>query len=126
MTLGRALLACAALSIAGCAEDRLRPGPPSLQLEPPPGSVVASPDTFAVGVYARDDNGLDSIVVTFLGQQREIDGFGDIELVDAVIFTVPEGLAVGELVEVEGYARDLAGGRTFATLSLTVIAPGSR
>lgn len=116
----RLLLALAALT--GCGEDRLRPGPPALVLEMPPGSVVTSPDTFVVGVYARDDNGLDSLGVTFLDQTRDIPVFDEIEVVDGVFFIVPAGYVVGEVLEVRGVARDLVGERTTATGSVTVVA----
>jgi hypothetical protein len=116
----RLMLCLAALT--GCGEDRLRPGPPALVLEMPPGSVVTSPDTFVVGIYARDDNGLDSLVVTFLDQVRDISVFDEIEVLDGVFFIVPDGYVVGEVLEVRGVARDLVGERTTATGSVTVAA----
>jgi len=106
--------------LAGCGEDRLRPGPPTLVLEMPPGSVVTSPDTFVVGIYARDDNGLDSLLVRFLDQVRDISVFNEIEVVDGVFFVVPDGYAVGEVIVVSGYVRDLVGERTSVTGSVTV------
>jgi hypothetical protein len=114
--------------LAACEAERLRPGPPSLVLEMPPGSVVTSPDTFAVGVYARDDNGLDSLLVTFLDQVRDVTVFDEVEVVDGVFFVVPEGYAVGEVLEVSGYVRDLVGERTTVTGSVTVgsVTPAAR
>lgn len=123
------LLALAALgALAACDADRLRPGPPALALEMPPGNVVTSPDTFLVGIVARDDNGLDSLVITFLDQVRDVAVFDDIEVVDGVFFVVPEGYAVGEVLEVSGLARDLVGERTTVTASVTVASgtPASR
>jgi hypothetical protein len=120
-----AALGLAALALAACAGDRPRPGPPSIQLELPVGQVVASPDTFAVGVTARDDNGLDSVVVTFLGERREVFAFNEIEVSDFVFFIVPEGRIVGELVEVQAFALDLVGGRTVTSASLTIVARDS-
>jgi hypothetical protein len=113
----------AALALAACAGDRPRPGPPTITLELPVGHVVASPGTLAVGVRARDDNGLDSVVVTFLGEQREISAFTDIEILDVVFFSVPAGRVVGELVDVQAFARDLVGGRTTTSGTLTIVAP---
>lgn len=106
--------------LSACGEDRLRPGPPTLVLEMPPGSVVTSPDTFVVGIYARDDNGLDSLVVRFLDQVRDISVFNEIEVVDGVFFVVPDGYTVGEVIEVSGFVRDLVGERTSVTGSVTV------
>ncbi|HEX9633739.1 MAG TPA: hypothetical protein VGA02_14855 [Gemmatimonadales bacterium] len=111
-----------ALALAACTPDRPRPGPPSITLELPVGHVVASPDTFAVGVRARDDNGLDSVVVTFLDERREVFAFNEIEVVDFVFFIVPEGRIVGELVDVQAFALDLVGGRTTTSATLTIIA----
>jgi hypothetical protein len=112
----------AALALGACTGDRPRPGPPSITLELPVGHVVASPDTFAVGVRAQDDNGLDSVVVTFLGERREVFAFNEIEVVDFVLFAVPEGRIVGELVEVQAFALDLVGGRTITSATLTIVA----
>lgn len=114
-----------ALALAACAGDRQRPGPPELVLELPVGHVVASPDTFAVGVVARDDNGLDSVVVTFLGERRDVFAFNEIEVIDFVFFIMPPGRIVGEVVEIQAFARDLVGGRTVTTATLTVVAADS-
>ena len=123
LTLPRSVAGLAALTLAACGGERQRPGPPTISLELPVGHVVASPDTFAVGLHARDDNGLDSVVVTFLGERREVFAFNEIEVSDFVVFTVPEGRIVGELVEVEAFARDLVGGRTVTSATLTIVAP---
>jgi hypothetical protein len=118
------LLGLAAL--AACGEDRMRPGPPTLVLQLPPGSVVTSPDTFGVRVYARDDNGLDSLVITFLDQVRDISLFNEIEVLDGVFFIVPGGYVVGEVLEVRGLVRDITGERTTVTSSVTVVARTSQ
>jgi hypothetical protein len=114
------LLGLAAL--AACGEDRLRPGPPTLVLQMPPGNVVTSPDTFSVRIYARDDNGLDSVVITFLDQVRDISLFNEIEVLDGVFFVVPGGYVVGEVLEIRGLVRDVVGERTTVTSSVTVVA----
>lgn len=110
---------------AACTGDRARPGPPELALELPVGNVITSPDTFAVGVVARDDNRLDSVVVTFLGQPREVFAFNEIEVADYVFFVMPPGYVAGELVEVQAFARDLLGGRTIRTGTLTIVSADS-
>lgn len=116
----------AALALAACTPDRPRPGPPSISLELPVGHVVASPDTFIVGVRARDDNGLDSVAVTFLGVRHDIFAFNEIEVVDFVFLAVPEGRVVGELVDIQAFALDLVGGRTTTSATLTIVAPDAR
>lgn len=121
------LLVAAGLVVA-CGGDRPRPGPPAIQLEMPPGNVVTSPDTFVVWVYASDDNGLDSLIISFLDQIRDIPVFNEIDVVDGVLFAVPAGYNVGELLEVTGMARDLVGGRTVvqATVTVATDAPQAR
>lgn len=118
----RAVTLAGLTAVAACGGERLRPGPPSIQLEMPVGNVVTSPDTFVVWVYARDDNGLDSVVVSFLDQVRDVFAFDETEVSDGVFFVVPEGFEVGEVLEVHGYARDITGGRTTTTGSVTVAA----
>lgn len=123
LTLRAPAAGLAGLVLAACAGERQRPGPPAIRLELPIGHVVASPDTFTVGVRAQDDNGLDSVVVTFLGEQREVFAFNEFEVSDVVFFTVPEGRIVGELVDVQAFARDLVGARTETSATLTIVAP---
>ena len=108
--------------LAACTGSRSRPGPPELRLELPIGNVIASPDTFTVGVVARDDDGLDSVVVTFLGERREVFAFNEFEVADLVFLVMPPGHVVGEVVEVQAFARDLTGGRTIRMGTLTIVA----
>ena len=113
-------VAVALIASAACGGDRQRPGPPTLELGLPPGKLVTSPDTFAVSIRAQDDNGLDSVVVSFLGDVRSLSVFNEFEVADIVIFTVPAGTAVGDTLEMFGYARDLVGERTFIIDTLLV------
>ena len=115
-----ALLAAAAF--LACDGDRLRPGPPELTLTGPDGSTVFSPDTIAVGIYAADANGLDSVAVGYLGQFVTIDAFAESEIEDFAFFFIPEGLAPGQMVLINGIAVDLTGQVTQQTLNLTVVA----
>lgn len=117
-----ALAAAGALSGA-CTPDRLRPGPPRLVITGPEGSTVTSPDTTGIEVFAQDDNGLDSVTVTILGQTVELDAFDLVELHDILFWPIPEGLSPGTLIEITGYAKDLVGERTTVTTSVTVVPP---
>lgn len=122
-TLGLLGLVAAAAWLAGCTTDRLRPGPPSLTIELPPGATVFSPDTLGLVVRAHDDNGLDSVTVTILGRTEEVlDAFNNVDALGAFLWPIPGGLTPGELVEITGYAKDLVGDRTTVTTSVTVIA----
>jgi hypothetical protein len=108
--------------LAACRTDRLRPGPPSLAIELPPGATVFSPDTITLGVRAHDDNGLDSVTIMILDRTEEAGAFDRVDLVTVFFWPIPEGLAPGELVDITGYAKDLVGDRTTVTTSVTVIA----
>lgn len=120
-----AALAAAAV-LSACTPERLRPGPPSLAIEVPAGSTVFSPDTLPILIHAQDDNGLDSVTVTVLGETAEVDAFDEVEVLDILTWPIPEGLPAGELIEIQAYAKDLAGERTTITTSVTVIArPGA-
>jgi hypothetical protein len=90
-------------------------------IEGPEGSTVFSPDTVGIAVFARDDNGLDSVTITVLGRTEELGAFDRVEISDVFIWPIPAGLRAGELVEILGYAKDLVGERTFVTASVTVI-----
>jgi hypothetical protein len=120
--LGIAGAAVVAAWLAGCGSDRLRPGPPTLSIELPPGATVFSPDTLGLAVRAHDDNGLDSVTVTILGHTEEANAFNQVDVVDGFLWPIPEGLIPGELIEITGYAKDLVGDRTTVTTSVTVIA----
>jgi hypothetical protein len=118
-----ALAAAGGGAAGGCKPDRLRPGPPSLVITGPQGSTVTSPDTAGIEVFAQDDNGLDSVTVTILGQTEELSAFDEVEVHDILFWPIPEGLSPGTLVEIIGYAKDLVGERTTVTTSVTVVAP---
>lgn len=120
MSAVRALGVLLLAAVAAACGDRKRPGPPQLTLELPTDNVVTSPDTFLVRVQAHDDNGLDSVTVTFLNDIRAIPAFDEFDVTDAVIFNVPTGRTPGEALEVFGYARDLLGDRTTVVETLTV------
>lgn len=122
MSWRRAFVLAALAGLGACGGDRPRPGPPLLTLELPPGNVVTSPDTFVVWVRAQDDNGLDSLIISFLDQIRDVPAFNETDVVDGVFFTVPPGREVGELLEVFAYARDLVGAGSRVTTSVTVAA----
>jgi hypothetical protein len=117
-----ALAAVGAAVVPGCTPDRLRPGPPSLVIEGPQGSTAFSPDTIPISVFARDDNGLDSVTVTILGRTEELGAFDRTEISNVFFWPIPEGLTPGDLVEIVGNAKDLVGERTTVTTSVTVVA----
>jgi hypothetical protein len=126
MTTPRLLVALGLVAmLAAACDERKRPGPPTITLEAPPGNVVTSPDTFLVGVHASDDNGLDSIIVSFLTDIRGIDAFERLDYTDQVILTVPPGRAVGEILEIFGVARDLTGELASTSVSVTVVDTGA-
>jgi len=118
----RAVVLAALAGLGACGGERPRPGPPLLTLDLPPGNVVTSPDTFIVWVQAQDDNGIDSLIVSFLDQIRDVAAFNETDVLDGVFFTVPAGREVGELIEIFAYARDLVGASSRTSTSVTVAA----
>jgi hypothetical protein len=122
MRLGAAAALLVAVGVAGCGPDRLRPGPPTLSVELPPGNTVFSPDTLNLVIRASDPNGLDSVTVTILGVTEEVDAFDRTETVGLVRWPIPAGLVPGETVAVRAYAKDLVGERTTVDASVTVVA----
>jgi hypothetical protein len=125
-TLGVLGLIATAAWLGGCKSDRLRPGPPSLTIELPPGATVFSPDTLGLVVRAHDDNGL--VTVTILGRTEDVlDAFDNVDAVGVLLWPIPDGLTPGLLVEITAYAKDLTGDRTTTTASVTVVArPSAR
>lgn len=104
-----------------CSPERLRPGPPSIQLEFPDGTDVTSPDTISIRVEARDPNGLDSVTIALDTVSVTINAFAQIELIDAVFFLIPDGLAAGTQLTALGVAADLTGQMTRETVTLRVV-----
>lgn len=116
------LLAGVAGIAAGCAPDRLRPGPPRVTIEVPVGSTVFSPDTLPLLVVATDPNGLDSLSVDFLGQTEIVNTFFEAEAEGIFLWPIPPGLLPGTLLTISARAKDLTGQVTTASASVTVIA----
>ena len=110
-----------AAALAACDGDRLRPGPPELILTGPEAGTVFSPDTIIVDIHAADANGLDSVVVSYLGQVTTITAFAQAEIDDFAFFFIPEGLSANQQIIINGTAVDLAGHTTVEMLSLTVV-----
>lgn len=108
-------------AVAACDGDRLRPGPPELLLTGPEAGTVFSPDTIIIGIHAADANGLDSVVVSYLGQVTTISAFAQAEIDDFTFFFIPEGLAPSQQVVINGTAADLTGQTTVEMLNLTVV-----
>ena len=126
MTLGALALA----AMAGCAEQRGRPGPPALAIEVPPGSTVFSPDTLQFTVHATDPDGLDSVTVTFLDSTASIETNFDSDVSRTLRWPVRSGLAAGRILTLSARATDLKGLAETQTASITVISrsvvPSSR
>lgn len=115
------VLAVLAALAVGCSPERLRPGPPSIRLEFPEGKDVTSPDTVAIRIVAEDPNGLDTVTIALDTSSVTINAFARTELVDAVFFLIPDGLAVGTELTALGVAADLTGQVTRESTTLRVV-----
>lgn len=111
-----------AFGIAACSPHRDRPGPPDLTVSVPPGSTVFSPDTLAIGVIASDPQGLDSVLVQFLDSTVSLQTNFDTKVVGQILWPVPAGLKVGNVLPVVASATDVNGERTVTQTSVTVVA----
>jgi hypothetical protein len=122
--------ALALAAVAGCAEERGRPGPPALAIQVPPGSTVFSPDTLGFTIRATDPDGLDSITVTFLDSTASIETDFDSDVSRTFHWPVRSGLPAGRVLPLSARATDLKGLAETQTASVTVISrsvvPSSR
>ena len=120
----------AVVTLAGCAEERGRPGPPAIAIEIPPGSTVFSPDTLQFTIKATDPDGLDSVTVTFLDSTASIETNFDPDITRTLRWPVRSGLAAGRRLTLSARATDLKGLAETRTDTITVISrsvvPSSR
>ena len=114
------VLSAMSVLVSGCDPDRLRPGPPSIRLEFPDGTVISSPDTVRIRVVATDPNGLDTVAVTLRDRALTLNARALTELVDFVFFEIEDSIPVGTNILVVGIAADLSGLSSRTSASLTV------
>lgn len=130
MSKGR-IFAAAVLAgaVVACSPDRLRPGPPSVSIEVRQGSTVFSPDTLPILIVATDPNGLETLIVSFMGPAQEPVGIGQlsietgdkVEVIAPLSWPIPTGLVPGELLTIVARATDLTGQATTTEATVTVI-----
>ncbi len=122
MSKGRIFAAAVlAAAVATCSPDRLRPGPPSVSIEVRQGSTVFSPDTLPILIVATDPNGLETLIVSFLGPEQKIDTGDEVEVIAVLSWPIPTGLAPGQLLTIVARATDLTGQATTTEATVTVI-----
>ncbi|MGH7675339.1 MAG: hypothetical protein ACREMV_08715 [Gemmatimonadales bacterium] len=112
----------AALSGAGCFDERDRVGPPRLTLSID-ADTTFSPDTITGRVRAEDPDGIDSIWLAFAGDTFPADGLLLPVLDRAFALQVAPGVGPGTPLAISLSGRDLRG--FSATISDTVrVVPG--
>ncbi len=109
---------------ASCSPERLRPGPPSISIEVPPGSTIESPDTVLIRVTVTDPNGLSSVEVSFVGVTEQIDvSTAEVEVTGIFAWPIPAGLDPGTVLTIAVRAVDLTGAATVRQATVTVVSP---
>ena len=122
MSKGRIFAAAVlAVAVATCSPDRLRPGPPSVSIEVRQGSTVFTPDTLPILIVATDPNGLETLIVSFLGVAEEIETRDEVEVIGVLSWPIPAGLVPGRLLTIVARATDLTGQATTTEATVTVI-----
>ncbi len=122
MSKGRIFAAAVlASAVATCSPDRLRPGPPSVSIEVRQGSTVFSPDTLPILIVATDPNGLETLIVSFLGNAQEIATGNEVEVISVLSWPIPADLVPGRLLTIVARATDLTGQATTTEATVTVI-----
>ncbi|MFQ5551818.1 MAG: hypothetical protein ACE5FJ_11345 [Gemmatimonadales bacterium] len=116
------LLTIGAATLGACDPQRIRPGPPRIDIEIPNNGDVLSPDTIVIRVTAVDNDGLDSLVVRYLGNVIDVNTGFNVESSAEIQLTVPGGLPVGTNLTVAARAIDLKGQATDESAELRVIA----
>jgi hypothetical protein len=101
-------------ALAGCLEERPRPGPPQLTVTLDRTTVRSStpptpPDTLTGTVRAEDPDGIDSVWVTVDGVAAAEDGVLERVFTSRFRFPIAAGKTDGTQVPVEVRARDIAG-----------------
>lgn len=103
--LGAALLGAV---LAGCYEERARPGPPRLELTLNR-VEVASPDTLGGRLRATDPDGVDSLWLVVDSVRYGFEGFLVEDVEGPFVVPIPAGRAPGTALPVRFEARDLLG-----------------
>lgn len=97
--------------LAGCLEDRPRPGPPQLTFTLDRTTVRSStpPDTVAGTVRADDPDGLDSVWVMVDSVTKGDDGGFERVFSSRFRFLIGAGKPQGAIIPIQLRARDIAG-----------------
>jgi hypothetical protein len=83
--------------------------------------MVFSPDTLPFMVHASDPNGLDSVVVSFLGEVEELGAFDQLEVTGVLQWPIPAGITTGTVLTIFARAKDFSGQATEAQATVTVV-----
>lgn len=106
--------------MAGCIEERPRPGPPVLSIVFDR-LTVQSPDSVTGSVRAEDVDGIDSVWLTVDTARAGEDGFFDAVFASRFSFALQGGLAPGTRIPVRLEARDVGGFSSTLDTAVTVI-----
>lgn len=115
---------------AGCTDPRSRPGPPTVEVTLEADHTIASPGSILGSIYAYDENGLDSIVVSIHSADERLIGDSTFfssepfETTMPLIWQVPAGMSTGTgiqvVVRVVSYIGFAAADTVFAAVGGTL------
>ena len=113
-----------AATLAGCFEERPRPGPPRITFSLDKTQVrssTAAPDTLAGTVRVADTDGIDSLWVTVDGAVSGVDGLFHQAFNSRFRFAIGAGIGAGTHLDVEFRARDIGGFETMRDTFVVVV-----
>ena len=115
---------------AGCTDPRSRPGPPTVEVTLDANHAIASPGSILGSIYAYDERGLDSIIISVHSADERLIGDSTFfssdpfETTRPLIWQVPAGMSVGigiqVVVRVVSYIGFAAADTVFGTVSSTL------
>jgi len=94
------------IALGACADPRTRPGPPTVEVTLDAAHAITSPGEIIGSIYAYDEHGLDSIIVSIHSADERLIGDSaffspdPFETTRPLIWQVPAGMSVGIGIQV--------------------------
>ena len=94
------------IALGACADPRSRPGPPTVEVTLDADHTIASPGEIIGSIYAYDERGLDSIIVSVHSTDGQLIGDSTFfssepfETTRPLIWQVPAGMSTGTGIQV--------------------------
>jgi len=94
------------IALGACTDPRSRPGPPTVEVTLDANHAIASPGSILGSIYAYDERGLDSIIISVHSADERLIGDSTFfssdpfETTRPLIWQVPAGMSVGIGIQV--------------------------